>query len=226
MSSVYHSPRRAQAAQATREAILNNALALFLERGYENVTVADIAKAASVATPTVYASTGGKAAIFAAVLEHAVADPAVEETLTAVADAREPRTVIDLTAAGTRRAHERHWRVIYGLLRHPPSEPAARDVVEKGISSYLSALDVIAGRLVQLGGLREGIDRGTALDVLWFHLGQRAWFTLVGDRGWSFDRAQAWLSESAGRALLPAPGESRPTSRASSAAPESRTGDT
>jgi AcrR family transcriptional regulator len=208
MTSSYHSPRRAQAAKATREAIVESALALFLERGYENVTVTEIAQAASVAVPTVYASTGGKATILSTLIKPAIGDPAAHETLTAVADADEPETVIGLAAAGTRRAHERHWRVIYGLLRHTPAEAAAREVAEEGVRAYLAALDVIAGRLVELGGLRNGIDRKTAVDVLWFYLGQGAWFTLVGDRGWSFDRAETWLADSARHALLPQTAES------------------
>ncbi|MEU6603267.1 TetR/AcrR family transcriptional regulator [Streptomyces flaveolus] len=69
MSSSYHSPGRAQAARARREAIVETALALFLERGYENVTVAEIAQAAFVAVSTVYTSTGGKAAILGALIE-------------------------------------------------------------------------------------------------------------------------------------------------------------
>ena len=59
----YHSERRQEQAEATRQAILDAARALFIERGYAGTTVADIAAAARVAVPTVYVSVGPKPAI-------------------------------------------------------------------------------------------------------------------------------------------------------------------
>ncbi|GIH15612.1 TetR/AcrR family transcriptional regulator [Rugosimonospora africana] len=205
MTSSYHSPRRADAAAATRTAILASARALFLERGYADVTVSDIAKAARVAVQTVYASAGGKAAILSALLQPARESPIIAETLAAIAVTDDPRRIIDLTADGTRRGHEQHWETLYGLFRHAPAEPAARKVYDASVAAYLGALSTVLDRLVHLNGLAPGLDHAQALDLMWFYLGRPAWFTLIGDRGWSFDQAQAWLAGSARRALLADP---------------------
>ena len=205
MIGMYHSPRRADAAAATRAAILDTARAMFLDRGYTDVTVGDIAKAAQVAVPTVYASTGGKAAILSALLEPAVNDPSVEESLEIVASTHDAARVIGATAAGTRRTCERHWDTLYGLMRHAVAEPAAQKVIEATLATYLSALTVVAERLIALDALRPQIDRDQAIDLLWFYLGRSPWFTLVGERGWTFDRAEAWLAGSARHALLREP---------------------
>jgi AcrR family transcriptional regulator len=202
MTSSYHSPRRADAAAATRTAILTSARTMFLERGYAEVTVSDIAKAARVAVQTVYASVGGKAAILSALLQPAIGGAILTETLAAVAATNDPGRVIDLTADGTRRVHEQHWDMLFGLFRHAPAEPAAREVHDAAVTTYLAALSTIVDRLVHLDGLAAGLDHARALDLLWFYLGQSAWFTLVGDRGWSFDEAQAWVASSARNALL------------------------
>ena len=130
MIGMYHSPRRVDAAAATRAAILDAARAMFLDRGYIDVTVGDIAGAAQVAVPTVYASTGGKAAILSALLQPIVEDPSVEATLAAVATVADAARVIDVTAAGIRLTCERHWDTIHGLLLNAPAEPAA-DPVER-----------------------------------------------------------------------------------------------
>src|SRR5690242_14235888 len=107
----YNSPRRAEAARATRAAILESARRLFLAEGYAHVTVADIASASRVAVQTVYGSTGGKAAILQALLDPVVEDPAAGQTLTAITATDDPRTVIAVTATGARQAHERHWEL-------------------------------------------------------------------------------------------------------------------
>ncbi|GAA4596594.1 TetR/AcrR family transcriptional regulator [Planotetraspora phitsanulokensis] len=198
----YRSPRRADAAADTRAAILRSARELFLIHGYSAVTVAQIAAGARVAVPTVYNSAGGKTGILAALLAPAVNDPSVVEALDAVAAATDPGEVVDLTAAHTRQDHERHWDILFGLLHDGLGEAAATEVHNAGIRAYIEALTAVADRLVALDGLRPGLDRETAVDLLWFYLGQRSWFVLVGERGWSFDRAQEWLAASARQALL------------------------
>lgn len=198
----YNSPRRRDAALATREAILESGRRLFLANGFAQVTVADIAKNARVAVPTVYGSTGGKAAILEALLAPAVEDPAVEQTLTGIASTDDPRTVIAITAAGTRQAHERHWEIVWGLLYRNLTEPSAAPVLDANKAAYLGALTAVADRLAALNALKPELDRTAGVDLLWFYLGRPAWYTLVGERGWDFDRAEAWLADAAQQALL------------------------
>jgi AcrR family transcriptional regulator len=202
-SRKYHSPLRANSAAATREAILTSAHALFLARGYAGVTIAEIADAGKVAVPTVYSSVGNKPKILAALLEPALTDPAIADTLAAVETSDDPRAVIELTAEGTRRTHERHWELVYGLFyRDPPGEPAVKAVLDRGADDYVQALTRVAGRLADLDGLRADVSRAEAVDLLWFYLGPHAWITLVGERGWSFARARSWTARSACQALL------------------------
>ncbi|MCD0484851.1 TetR/AcrR family transcriptional regulator [Streptacidiphilus sp. ASG 303] len=199
----YNSPRRASAAAATRQAILDSAQALFLARGYTEVTVGEIAEAAGVAVPTVYSSVGNKPSILRALLEPVLTDPAIADTLAAIEASDDPRALIDLTAEGTRLTHERHWDLVFELFyRNPPGEPAVKAVLDRGADSYVQILTAVADRLGALDALRPGIGREEAADLLIFYLGPHAWMTLVGERAWSFERAQAWMARSAGRALL------------------------
>ncbi|MFD5572594.1 TetR/AcrR family transcriptional regulator [Streptomyces cadmiisoli] len=199
----YNSPRRTDSAAATRGAILSNAHTLFLARGYAGVTIGEIAEAARVAVPTVYTSVGNKPSILTELLKPALTEPAIADTLAAVEAADDPRAVVELTAEGTRLTHERHWDLVYGLFyRNPPGEPAVQAVLDKGADDYVQALTRVADRLVELGALRGDVSREEAVDLLWFHLGPHAWMTLVGERAWPFDRAQAWTARSACQALL------------------------
>jgi AcrR family transcriptional regulator len=198
----YNSPRRSEAAGATRAAIIESGRRLFLADGYAKVTVADIAEAARVAVPTVYGSTGGKAAILKALLAPAADDPAVEWTLSEIAATDDPGQVIAITAAGTRQAQERHWELVWGLLNRNLAEPTAAPVLDETKAGYLAAMTAVIDRLIELDALKPELDRPSAVDVLWFYLGRPGWYTLVGDRGWDFDRAHSWLAEAAAAALL------------------------
>lgn len=201
-SRSYNSPQRRDAALATRTAILQSARRLFLARGYAMVTMEDIAAAARVAVPTIYSSTGGKAAILKALLAPVVGDPAVEQTLSGIAATDDPGKVIAITAAGTRQAQERHWELVWGLLHRNLAEPSAAPVLDETRKAYLEAMAAVAGRLISLDALKPELDHAAAVDLLWFYLGRPGWYTLVGDRAWDFDRAEAWLADAARHALL------------------------
>lgn len=202
MAGRYHSPRREDAAAATRAAILHHARELFLERGYAATTVPEIAQAARVAPQTVYASTGGKAAMFAELLKPAINDPVAAEAMTAALRTDDPGRVLALCAAGARSGQERYWDIIYGLMRRPPEDALARQAIGNVADKCLAALTGIARRLEDLGALKPGMTLAQAVDTLWFYFGQNAWCSLVGEREWTFDRAEEWLREAASRDLL------------------------
>src|ERR1700744_1070827 len=125
MSDRYRSPRREDAAAATREASLAKARELFLARGYAATTVPEIARAAQVATQTVYASTGGKAALFAELLQPAINDPAAADAMTAARQATDPDRVLTLCAAAARCGQERYWDIVSRLMPRPPDDELA-----------------------------------------------------------------------------------------------------
>ncbi|MGW0877078.1 TetR/AcrR family transcriptional regulator [Streptomyces sp. NPDC002755] len=204
-SRSYRSPRRADSAAATRAAILRAAEALFITQGYSSTTVSKIAEASQVAVQTVYSSTGGKADILRALLAPAIADPNVELTMRAIIESNDAREVIDATARGTRQAHEAHWPSLSVLVPQCHAEPTAAAVLAAGNMEYIKVLTAIAERLSQLEAVRPGLDLRKVVDLLWFYLGQDAWFSLVKHRGWSFDEAEEWLAKSAKDALLTHP---------------------
>jgi AcrR family transcriptional regulator len=206
MSDRYRSPRRADAAAATREAILARAKELFLARGYGATTVPEIARAAQVAPQTVYASAGGKAALFAELLRPAISDPTAAEAMTAAQAADDPERVLELGATAARSGQERYWDIVSGLMRRPPEDELAQQAIANVTDKCMAALAAIAQRLGDLGALAPGTSPAQAADILWFYFGPNAWYSLVADRGWTFDEAAQWLLQAARRALLPPPG--------------------
>ena len=204
----YHSPRRQQAAAATREAIIDAAQELFATQGYGRTTVAQIAEAARVAANTVYTSVGGKPQLLAAITEGGAGDPGVAETLTAVGQATDPAEVIRLTAAGTRRVNERRAQAVAVLLDSAQADSAAAEMLRVAVRYYRDALATVARRLEDLGAVQPpGLNR--AADIFWYLFGWTSWRTLVADLGWSWDDAEQWLAQRGVEALL-APAHPKP----------------
>jgi AcrR family transcriptional regulator len=197
----YNSPRRQQAAAATREAIIEAALELFACQGYARTTVAQIAEAAQVAANTVYTSVGGKPQLLAAITEGGTGDPDVAETLTAVARATDPAEVIRLTAAGTRQVNERRAKAVAVLLDSAQADPAAAEMLQVTVRSYRDTLGTLAGRLEDLGAVQSP-ELNQAADIFWYLFGWTSWRTLITDLGWSWDDAEQWLAQRGIDALL------------------------
>ena len=68
----YDASSRREAAEATRQAILDAARAMFCERGYAGTTMPGIAQSAGISLDTVYAAVGKKPALFALLVESAI----------------------------------------------------------------------------------------------------------------------------------------------------------
>ncbi|OKI54685.1 hypothetical protein A6A27_31740 [Micromonospora sp. CB01531] len=181
--------------------------------GYAATTVPQIARAARVAVPTVYARTGGKAEILATLLEPLTNDPAADETLSAVAVCEDPVEVVRLTGEGARLTHERHSNLAVGLYPQSQAESSAARLRAEIMRAYQDARAVPANRLADLGALRPGLTRDDALDMLWFYLSHGAWNALVVDRGWTLRRAQDRLTAAALAALLREDGRNGPKVR-------------
>lgn len=197
----YNSPRRQQAAAATRQAIIEAAQELFASQGYACTTVAQIAEAAQVAANTVYTSVGGKPQLLAAITESGTGDPDVAGTLAAVARATDPAEVIRLTAAGTRRVNQRRAKAVAVLLDSAQADPAAAEMLRTTVRAYRDALATLARRLEDLGALRPP-DLNRAADVLWYLFGWMSWRILITDLHWSWDEAEQWLAQRGIDALL------------------------
>jgi AcrR family transcriptional regulator len=198
----YHSPRRQQAAAATREAIIEAAQQLFAIQGYGRTTVAQIAEAAQVAANTVYTSVGGKPQLLAAITDGGTGDPDVAETLAAVAQTTDPAEVIRLTAAGTRRVNQRRAKAVAVLLDSAQADPAAAEMLRDTVRRYRDALATLAHRLEDLGAIEpSGLNR--AAGVFWYLFGWMSWRILITDLEWSWDEAEQWLAQRGIDALLP-----------------------
>jgi AcrR family transcriptional regulator len=189
------SGRRAEYAQATRDAILAAARQLFAEQGFFGTRVEDIARTARVAPATVYAVGGGKSGLLRELIETAVRSEENAAIHARIEEMREPRELIRfiITASQTKFAD---WSALMRqVVAAAPQEPSVRESLKAAEQGLHDGLAHIARRLADLDALRPGMDAERATDVLWYYLNNSSYFTLTDALAWPAERIAGWLYE-------------------------------
>ncbi|MEV4245296.1 helix-turn-helix domain-containing protein [Streptosporangium canum] len=202
----YDASLRHATAGRTRQAILDAATALFLERGYATTTMAAIAKSAGVNTDTVYASVGAKPALFRLLVEAAIsgedhAVPALERDY--VRDIRaQPDAARKLAvyAAAMSRIHARLGPLFGVLQTAAPASPELAELWHEIAERRAANMRLLAADLAATGRLRVEVEE--AADVIWATNSPELYLLLVRDRRWTHERYERWLADSWCRLLL------------------------
>jgi len=207
----YDSPRRRAQARATRQAVLEAARELFIERGYVATTIDAIATRASVAPETIYGAFGSKRTILSELVDVAIAGgqeqpPVLEQAwVKDLRDEPDPHRRVAILARNGRAILARRAAmnaVVSGAAAADPdiAKLAARGKKERYLGQRRLLQIVVGG-----ASLREGLDAATAADVLYAIGSPETYRLLVVDRGWSGARFERWYGETLARLLLEPP---------------------
>lgn len=193
--------RRAEYAAATRTAIIEAARLLFARHGYFATKIEDIAVEARVAPATVYAVTGGKQGLIRTLVDLWSQAPIVAQTLSRQETLTDPDEILRDAAAVTRSMRETYGDIMRLMLSTAPHNPEVADSLRVATKRYRDAIEAVAVRLSDIGGLRAGMTRAEATDILWFYFGYSGYFTLLDDNGWTYEQSERWLVAQATAAL-------------------------
>lgn len=150
---------RARIADEKRSAILDAAVARFLENGYAGTSLEAVAKSASVSTGTLFKHFPTKAALFGAIMARAwEAEPGAAVSSALADEPRAGLTAIGMDYARLLRAPgvEALFRVV--IAEAPRFPELGRELYAKGKAPYLQRLETYLKAEVAAGTL--SIDRG------------------------------------------------------------------
>ncbi|MFF0307477.1 TetR/AcrR family transcriptional regulator [Streptosporangium sp. NPDC004379] len=193
--------RRAEYAAATHAAIIDAARLLFARNGYFATKVEDIAAEARVAPATVYAVTGGKRGLIRTLVDRWSQAPIIAQTLSRQETLTDPDEILRRTASVVRDMRETYGDIVRLILTTAPHDTGLAEDLRVATRRYRDAIEAVAVRLRDVGGLRAGMTVAEATDILWFYFGYSGYFTLVDDNGWTYEQAERWLVAQAAAAL-------------------------
>ena len=191
--------RRAQA-EATRRRILDVARDLFVRQGYAGTSMAQIAAAAGVSTPTVFAAFTSKVNLLKVAAETMIvgdADPVPlheRPEMRHVHAGATAEEVLDRLATLNAAAAERAHPVFAVLHAAADAEPAIADLVRLLDEQRLAGATLLARTVVDRLGDPAPERLAEIRDVLWAHNSPAMYGLLVVGRGWPVARYRDWLS--------------------------------
>ncbi|MEO7126735.1 MAG: helix-turn-helix domain-containing protein [Nakamurella sp.] len=204
----YHSPRRAEQAEATRRAVLDAATELFVDVGYSGTTVADIAARARVSVDTVYAAVGRKPALLRELVETAIsgtgqAVPAEQRDYVIRIRAETTATEkIAIYADAITNIQQRMAPVYLALRDAAATDPDCAalwvDIAQRRSRNML----LFAADLRDTGKLRTYLNNQQVADIIYSMNAAEYWDLLVGQRSWTPQQFTAWLTDAWTRLLL------------------------
>lgn len=195
----YDSSRRRAQADETRAVVVRTARDLFIEKGYGQTTVADVARAAGVSVETIYASVGTKSELLHKAWDITVGGDEQEivfherPEVIAIRAERDLARRFRLHAALSTKTAERTAPFQLMVQAASGTDPAAAAMLEEMGRQRLVGMGVMAAEAVATGQL--AVSEEECRDVVWSMTDGMLWHRLVNERGWTSDRFAAWLGE-------------------------------
>jgi AcrR family transcriptional regulator len=197
-SRAYDATGRREQARATRARVLRTARELFIAEGYAATSMARIAKAAGVSTPTVFAAFSSKANLLKEAAETALVGDAEPVPL-----ARRPqmRRVYEAPSAAEVIARLAEFAVEVTPQVHPifavvfaaaDADPQIAELARTFDDQRFTGAGLLADALCR--HLPDGAARRAELrDVIWSLTSLHLYGQLVVQRGWSARRYGDWM---------------------------------
>ena len=207
----YESPLRREHAAATRRQILDAARELFERDGYAATSMAAIASAAGVSLKTVYLAFETKSGLLRA-LWHLLLrgeDEGVpvgeQDWYREVLEEPDPERQLRLNMRNSLTVKVRAGAILEVIRSAAPADPDIGALWQRIQTEFRDNQRAVVRSLADKGALAPGLDVEGASDILWALNHPSLYALLTGERGWSPERYERWMSDLLCSQLLAGP---------------------
>jgi len=202
----YDSRARKEQAARNRDAALDAAQRLFLERGYAATSIASIAEESGLSVQTIYKVFGSKSGLVKAIYFRGLLgrgdDPAYERSDAMREREADPRTIMRTWGALTTEVASVVSPIRLLMRSAALADPEMERLLRETDEDRLERMRHHARFLKERGYLREGVSLEEAEDVLWTCSSIEIYDLLVVQRGWPLPRFARFVADFMITALL------------------------
>lgn len=198
----YDSTLRKASAELTRSHILKSAKDLFQKKGFEKVTIEEIADAALVSTPTIYAIYQSKRGLLLALIDQALAPERYNEILWLGAEDSSPVPRLKAMAKLCRELYDAEKGHLAFLHGNAGIDPVFRELEKEREERRFVRQEAVLRDIQDKGPLKNGVTFEKARDIMWAYTGRDLYRKLVMERGWSSDQYEKWIGDALIQELL------------------------
>jgi AcrR family transcriptional regulator len=199
---VYVSQTRDAQAAKTKSHILKAAKQLFQAEGFDCVTINNLAAAAAVSMPTIYALFKSKRGILQALIDDAfppeqfagLVDESMQETL--------PTKRLNVTAKLARQIYDAERGLMDILRGASVVAPEFKELEQEREKRRYERQGEYVKKMLHEKSLAKGLTLEKARDILWTLTGRDIYRMFVIERKWTSDEYEKWLSQLLIRSLL------------------------
>lgn len=192
---VYHSEiRQAQAGQ-TRSRILGAAKSLFQSKGFEGVTIEQIAQAADVSAPTIYSLFQSKRGVLRALMDDALPVDQFESLVEAAKQEKSAKAHLAISAKIARQIYDAE-RAQMDIFRGASIlSPEFKELEKERELRRYTRQEESVNMIVKEGALLKGLTLSKARDILWAFTGRDMYRMFVVEQGWTSGDYEKWLAQ-------------------------------
>jgi AcrR family transcriptional regulator len=192
---IYHSETRKAKAAQTKSRILASAKSLFYSKGFEGVTIEQIAQAAEVSAPTIYGLFQSKRGVLRALMDEALPADQFEALVKEAMQEKSPKRHLALSSKIARcmyDAERTQMEISQGAAILSPEFKELEK--ERELRRYKRQEESVK-MIAKAGALLKGLSLSKARDILWAFTGRDMYRMFVIERGWTPEEYETWLAQ-------------------------------
>ena len=192
---IYKSNTRSVQAAQTKARILLHATQLFQSKGFECVTIENIAKAANISMPTIYALFKSKLGILRILMDEALPAEQFNVLVDKARQEKVPIILLNITAKIARQIYDAEKTQINIFQGASVLSPEFKILEQERERRRYKRLEATVQTIHQEQALKKDISLAKAHDVLWALTGRDIYRMLVIEQNWTSDAYETYLAQ-------------------------------